>query len=144
YDILGFNSRLDEIQAAILRVKLKYLDKWTEKRRANAALYSELLKDIAEVTPPKEINGKHVFNQYTIRAKRRDDLCSHLKSKGIGSMIYYPLSLHVQKAYEYLGYKQGDFAGSEKAEKEVLSLPIFPELTEVEIKEVVSAIRSFY
>lgn len=144
YDILGFNSRLDEIQAAILRVKLKYLGKWTEKRRENAALYSELLKDIAEAKTPEEINGKHVFNQYTIRAKRRDDLFSHLKSKGIGAMIYYPLSLHSQKAYEYLGYKQGDFVESEKAEKEVISLPIFPELTEEEIKEVVSAIRSFY
>lgn len=144
YETLGFNSRLDELQAAILRVKLKYLDKWTSKRQKNAALYDALLKDVNGIESPRALNGKHVFHQYTIRAKARDKLFDFLKSKGIGCMVYYPKSLHLQKAYKSLGHKLGDFPESEKAQSEVLSLPIFPELTDEEVQEVAAAIKLFY
>lgn len=144
YDIIGFNSRLDEIQAAILRVKLKYLNRWSEARTKNAALYNELFKDSKKILPPyKDPKSKHVFNQYTIRVKDRDKLFSFLESKGIGRMVYYPLSLHLQKAFTFLGGKKGDFPESESAEAEVISLPIFPELKEEEIKEVGEAVKSF-
>ncbi len=143
YDMVGYNSRLDEIQAAVLRVKLKHLEIYMEARRKNAAIYDKMLAGI--VGTPKELDGaRHVYNQYTIRAGDRNKLHEFLRSKGIGSMIYYPLALHVQKVYETLGYKKGSFPNCEKAQDEVLSLPIFPELTEDQIREVASAIRDFY
>ena len=145
YDQIGFNSRLDAIQAAILLVRFKHLDEWTRKRRHNANLYHKCLKNINEITLPYELpNAVHVFNQFTIRIKDRDELFEFLKTKGVGSMVYYPLSLHLQKAFDYLGYKKGDFPEAECAQSEVLSLPIFPELTEAEIGEVCGAIKQFY
>ncbi len=145
YDVIGYNSRLDAIQAAILLVRFKYLDDWTRKRRHNANLYKKHFKDIKEIVCPFELSDSlHVYNQFTIRIKDRDALFEYLKTKGIGSMVYYPLSLHLQKAFAHLGYKKGDFPESEKAQNEVLSLPIFPELTEDEIFEACAAIKSFY
>lgn len=142
-EMIGFNSRLDEIQAAILRVKLKYLDEWTRLRQEKAALYDELLKDSSVKTPYVASGVRHVFNQYTIRTPKRDELNEWLKKKEIGTAIYYPVPFHLQKVFEYLGYKEGSLPEAEKAAKEVLSLPIYPELTEEQIKEVIEAITSF-
>lgn len=145
YDEVGYNSRLDEIQAAVLRVKLKYLDWWASQRQKNAAVYERGLANIIEVTRPfVHDNGKHVYNQYTVRAKNRNMLLEHLKSKGVGAAVYYPLSLHLHKAYAFLKYKFGSLPESEAAQEEVLSLPIFPELEEAQVNEVCSAINSFY
>jgi dTDP-4-amino-4,6-dideoxygalactose transaminase len=145
YDLVGYNSRLDELQAAILRVKLPHLSSWSEARRKNASHYCRFLKGIDEIRLPSEPDlARHVYNQFTIRVADRNQLFEFLKQRGIGAMVYYPLSLHLQKAFEKLGYKKGDFPESEKAQEEVLSLPIFPELAEPEIEEVCSAIRKYY
>ena len=145
YDMIGYNSRLDEIQAAILRVKLKYLVRWASDRRNNAAIYDKELAGISQViTPSAGAKQKHVYNQYTIRAKKRNTLQEFLKSKGIGAMIYYPISLHLHSVYATLGFKQGSLPASEDVQEEVLSLPIFPELKEGQIKEVCGAIKEFY
>jgi len=144
YDLIGYNSRLDEIQASVLRVKLGRIEEFTRLRRRNAGLYQNRLKDLSQITLPLEFLGsRHVFNQFTIRVVIRDDLFAFLKIKGVGSMVYYPLSLHLQKAFASLGYKFGDFPESEAAQNEVLSLPIYPELTKPEIEEVCSAIQEY-
>ena len=148
YDLIGFNSRLDTLQAAILSVKLKYLNDWTKLRRSKAALYNRLLTEVAGIESHfVEEFGNPSFNYYTIRLKEtklnRDELRKYLSSCGIQSMIYYPLSLHLQKAYIYLGYKQGDFPESELAQKEVLSLPMYPELSVEHIRRVVEGIKKF-
>src|SRR3989339_370640 len=145
YDYVGHNSRLDSIQAAILLIRFKYLEEWTNKRRENAKLYKELLKDIKEISLPKE-DPKifHVYNQFTIKVEARNELLDFLKSKNIGCAIYYPLSLHLQNAFKSLGFKNGDFPISEKTQESVISLPIFPELTREEIEEVVDGIKKFY
>jgi len=144
----GFNSRLDALQAAILRVKLKHLDQWNELRRSKAALYTRLLSQVDGIEPPYfEKNCKSSCNYYTIRLKdsrlKRDELRKHLESKGIQTMIYYPLSLHLQEVYKYLGHKLGDFPQSEQAQEQVLSLPMYPELSEEQIQEIVSEITRF-
>ena len=145
YDLIGYNSRLDELQAAIIRVKLPHLREYADARRRNANLYLEHLSGLDQIALPKETSGAfHVFNQFTLRAKQRDDLLGFLKSRSIGAMVYYPLSLHLQKAFAYLGHKLGDFPESEKAQAEVLSLPIYPELKEEELLEVCSAVKEFY
>lgn len=148
HQAVGINSRLDEIQAAVLRVKLKHLDGWTEKRVENARYYGSLLEKAGIagcVTPPRvEGHNVSVFNQYVIRARKRDGLRDYLKTSGVGSEIYYPLPLHLQRCFKYLGYKKGDFPVSEKAAKETLALPIYPELEKEEISYVVSAIAGFY
>ncbi len=116
-----------------------------EARRKNAALYRRHLRSVESVVLPSEpANFYHVYNQFTIRVPDRDQLFEFLKQRGIGAMVYYPLSLHLQKAFSRLGYKMGDFPESEKAQAEVLSLPIYPELTEPEIEEVCLAIRKYY
>jgi dTDP-4-amino-4,6-dideoxygalactose transaminase len=143
YDMVGFNSRLDEIQAAVLRIKLKHLEIWMEARRKNASLYGKLISGTVEM-PKEYANVRHVYNQYTVKAKDRNKLQEHLKAKGIGAMIYYPLALHLQNVYKNLGYKKGDLPNCEKVQDEVLSLPIFPELTETQITEVAGAIKEFY
>jgi len=140
--VIGFNSRLDELQAAVLKVKLKYLDKWTEKRQKVASIYESLLKDSLVKTSLTASSIRHVYNQYTIKTSNRDELFKWLKEKEIGAAIYYPAPFHLQDVFAYLGYKKGDFPEAEKAAKEVISLPIYPELTEEQIKEVVSAIDS--
>lgn len=145
YDLVGYNSRLDEVQAAVLRVKLKHLDRWAKAREKNAAVYNRELANVLEVERPFVGDGqRHAYNQYTIRAKNRNLLSEHLKAKGIGSMIYYPLSLHLHSAYAFLKYKFGSFPEAEAAQEEVLSLPVFPELEENHIKEVSQAINNFY
>jgi dTDP-4-amino-4,6-dideoxygalactose transaminase len=144
----GFNSRLDALQAAILGVKLKHLDAWNDMRRRNASLYSKLLTRIDGVEPPQSIDGtKPSCNYYTVRLRdariNRDNLRRHLESKGIQTAVYYPLSLHLQEVYRHLGHKAGDFPESEKAQEEVLSLPMYPELTELQIEEIAGHIREF-
>lgn len=145
YDIIGHNSRLDALQAAIIRVKLPHLDTFSHNRAKRAEIYRQNLSKINKIVlPPEHPKAKHVFNQYTIRVKERDALFGFLKDKGIGAMVYYPLSLHLQKAFAFLGYKPGDFPESEAAQDEVLSLPIFPELAKSEIEETCAAIKEFY
>jgi dTDP-4-amino-4,6-dideoxygalactose transaminase len=144
---IGYNSRLDTLQAAVLLAELPYLDDWNKKRGGNAELYSDLLKNIEEIDCPHVAKEhKHIFHQYTIRVKnnKRDELMNFLEKRGIGSKIYYPLPLHLQECFNYLSYKKGDFPISETAAEEVLSLPIFPELTNEEIKYVCDSIKSFF
>ena len=141
----GYNSRLDEIQAAILRVKLKKLNEWNNLRLRNASIYNELLKDVDEVITPFEAEyTKHVYHLYVIRTEKRDELQEYLKSNGIFTGLHYPIPLHLQKAYKYLGYNEGDFPVAEECSKQILSVPMFPELTREEIKEVVSEIKTFF
>lgn len=143
-EVLGFNSRLDTLQAAILSVKLKHLDSWNEARRQRAKRYNELLSGLPVITPYEAPDVYHVYHQYTIRTKERDALAAHLKERGISTMVYYPLPLHLQRVFADLGYGEGSFPESETASREVLSLPMYPELTEAEQQEVVRAIRGFY
>lgn len=145
HDLIGYNSRLDEIQAAVLRIKLRHLESYAEARRKNADFYYKNLKNIKQLVLPSEAeNTHHIYNQFTIKVSDRERLHEHLKSKGIGSMIYYPISLHQQNAFAPLGYKTGDFPQSEAIQNQVLSLPIYPEITEAELQEVCFAIRDFY
>jgi dTDP-4-amino-4,6-dideoxygalactose transaminase len=145
HDEVGYNSRLDALQAAVLAAKLPHLHHWSAGRRANAAYYSSALADVPEVrTPRVDPANESIYNQYTLRVDRRDDLQAHLKGRGIGSAIYYPLPLHLQPCFEYLGYRRGAFPEAERAAGEVLSLPIFPELTSSQLDEVAGAIRAFY
>ena len=137
----GYKSRLDALQAAILRAKLKYIDQWNERRRRNAALYNELLQKTKVITPYEAEYGGHIYNYYVIRSKDRDNLQSFLKSKGIDSAVYYPVPLHLQPVYSNLGYSKGDFSISEQVSNEVLALPMFPELTQDEIKYIVKNIE---
>ncbi len=141
----GFNSRLDALQASILRVKLKHLEKWSALRRSKALLYNRLLSQLDGIeTPFIEKDSKSSCNYYTIRVKdsrlKRGDLRKHLDSKGIQTMVYYPLSLHLQEVYKYLGHKLGDFPQSEQAQEQVLSLPMYPELSEEQIEQIVRVI----
>ncbi len=144
----GFNSRLDSLQAAVLRVKIKHLDDWISRRQQNAEIYYRLLSDIDGVEPPDTApDVSHIFNYYTIRLTdsrlNRDKLRLHLNAQGIATAIYYPLSLHLQEVYKPLGYKPGDLPESERAQEEVLSLPMYPELREEQIEEIASAIKAF-
>jgi dTDP-4-amino-4,6-dideoxygalactose transaminase len=145
HDEVGYNSRLDSLQAAVLRAKLRHLAKWSEKRRANAQYYNEAFADLERiVTPFVDPKNISIFNQYTIRAERRDELQAHLNARKIGNSIYYPLPLHLQPCFAYLGYKEGAFPESERAAKEVISLPVYPELSRSQLDEVVDTVRDFY
>jgi len=137
------NSRLDEVQAAVLRVKLKYLDQWNGERRKRALAYKRVLENTEVICPGEKEQARHVYHLFVIRAKRRNALRVFLKEKGIGTMIHYPTPIHFQKAYKELGYKKRDLPVTEKCSQEVLSLPLFPEITESEISEVTRQIRSF-
>ena len=140
----GWNSRLDEIQAAVLRVKLRHLPDWQNARRQNAARYTKLFSGVASVRTPIVPEGyEHVFHQYTIRSNRRDALHSFLNGQKIGSTIYYPVPLHLQPLYAGLGHKAGDFPNAEHVANEILSLPMYPELTGDKIERVVAAIADF-
>jgi dTDP-4-amino-4,6-dideoxygalactose transaminase len=143
-EIFGLNSRLDELQAAVLRVKLKYLDQWNEERRRKASIYSKLLKSVEIVCPIEKEPVRHVYHLYVIRAKKRDSLQASLKEHGIGTLIHYPVPIHLQKAYKELGYRRGDLPITERYAQEVLSLPFYPELTTEEMREVSTRIKSFY
>jgi dTDP-4-amino-4,6-dideoxygalactose transaminase len=148
HDSIGWNSRLDALQAAILSVKLRYLDEWTEARRANAALYKLLFerRPVAAVKLPvtAPYASRHVTNQFVIRCERRDELRHYLAQRGIGSEIYYPIPLHLQTCFEYLGYAAGSFPVSERLSKETLALPVHPELTREDVERVVDTIAEFY
>ena len=143
-EVLGFNSRLDELQAAILRVKLRHLNEWIEARQQRAHRYSELLSDSDVITPYEGSDVRHVYYLYTIRAPRRDELRDHLKQRGISTMVYYPLALHRQKLYRDRGYAKVSLPQSERAERQVLSLPMYAELSEEQVKAVVGTIMAFY
>ncbi|MGZ8456015.1 MAG: DegT/DnrJ/EryC1/StrS family aminotransferase [Gemmatirosa sp.] len=145
HEIVGYNSRLDALQAAVLRAKLPHLAGWSARRRENAAYYDAALADVTELhTPYVAPENESIYNQYTVRTERRDDLQAHLKTRGIGSSIYYPLPLHLQPCFAYLGYREGQCPEAERASREVLSLPIFPELTRAQLDEVIGAVRAFY
>jgi len=145
HDYIGYNSRLDTLQAAILRVKLKTTDAAIEARASHAAHYTERLSRLAQVRIPKIAEGnKGVYYVYNILVPKRDELATYLKEKGIGTSIYYPRPLHLQKCFAYLGYKEGDFPVAERICKEILALPMYPELRDDEVEYVCDAIESFY
>lgn len=144
HDIVGYNSRLDTLQAAILKAKLPYLSSWTTARRKNAARYDKLLAGTPVKTPVVAEERYHIYNQYTILVEKRDELMAHLQKKQIGCKVYYPVPFHLQPCFADLGYSEGDFPKAEEAGKGVLSLPIFGEMTEAEQDEVVAAIKEFY
>ena len=152
---IGGNFRLDELQAAVLNVKFNYLESWTKQRQENANNYEILfrragLQEKGDIIPPRAIyrgdgnSGFHIYNQYVIRAKRRDELQNHLKQRGIGTEIYYPIPFHIQECFSYLGYEEGSFPESESASKETLALPIYPGLNSDQQEYVVDSIRHFY
>lgn len=145
HELVGTNSRLDALQAAVLRAKLPFLEEWTEARRRNAALYREALADVSGIRLPEETPGnRHVYNQFTVRAERRDELRVHLQERKIGSGVYYPVPLHLQPCFAELGGREGDLPETERACREVLSLPVFPELGEERVHRVADEIRKFY
>ena len=145
YDLEGSTLRIDEVQAAILRVKLPHLEEWTENRRKAAAWYAEGLAGVPVVLPPTPPAGySQSYYVYTIRCEQRDQLQAYLKEKGIGSAVYYPVPLFKQPAYKHLGFKAEDYPQAEKAAQEVLSIPMFPEITEEQVQRVCETIREFY
>ena len=145
HEEIGTNSRLDTLQAAVLLAKVKHLRDWAERRRKQAAAYDAALGAIDGVTvPPVHDGNEHVYHQYTIRAARRDDLKKHVSASGIGCAVYYPTPLHLQPCFSEFGYREGDFPEAERASREVLSLPVYPELTQPQRESVVNAIRRFY
>lgn len=156
HKIIGGNFRLDTLQAAIVSVKLRHLDGWTKGRQANAERYNRLFQDAGLIEPdlkttavpgrvvlPKIQTARHIFNQYVIRVSRRDDLQSYLKQRGVATEVYYPVPMHLQECFAYLGYKSGDFPESERAAKDSLALPIYPELTDAQASYVVQCIADF-
>jgi dTDP-4-amino-4,6-dideoxygalactose transaminase len=145
HDYIGYNSRLDTLQAAILRLKLKTTRESITARARHAAHYTERLSRLSDVRIPKLVEGnKGVYYVYNILVSRRDELASYLKEKGIGTSIYYPRPLHLQKCFAYLGYKEGDFPVAERVCKEILALPMYPELRDDEVDYVCDAIAAFY
>ncbi|MCK4403462.1 MAG: DegT/DnrJ/EryC1/StrS family aminotransferase [candidate division Zixibacteria bacterium] len=141
HSIVGYNSRLDTIQAAILSVKLRYLDGWTEKRREHAKSYNTAFKDLDIITPKEEDFNYHIYHQYTIVVKNRDRLREVLKENQVGHDVYYPVPLHLQECYSSLGYKEGNLPMVERKAKEVISIPIYPELTAEEQNFVIQTIK---
>lgn len=144
HDEIGYNYRMEGIQGAVLGVKLKHLDAWTRERRRVAHRYNELLANTPLQLPHEAEYAQSAWHLYVVRHPRRDELKKHLEANHVGCALHYPLPLHLQKAYAHLGYKQGDFPVAEKAARECLSLPIFPELTEEQIQRVVSVIKDFF
>lgn len=145
HDLVGYNYRMSEFQAAVLNVKIKYIVNWTEMRRANAKKYNKLLDEIEQVITPAELESvRHVYHLYVVRVKNRDKLQVFLKENGIGTGLHYPIPLHLTQAYSHLGYKKGDFPVAEKLANEILSLPMYPELAEGQIEYVCEKIKTFY
>ena len=145
HDEVGTNSRLDSLQAAVLLAKLPHLASWSARRRDHAKYYDQGLNDVPGVrTPVVDPANEHIYHQYTVRVERRDELQAHLKAKGIGSAVYYPVPLHLQNCFAHLGYKRGRLPQAERACREVLSLPVFPELTHPQLDYVIETIRGFY
>jgi dTDP-4-amino-4,6-dideoxygalactose transaminase len=143
HSLVGYNSRLDALQAAALQVKLKYLDRWTAARQKHARVYDQQLDKLAVVTPHAEKYNRHIYNQYTIRLQNRDGLQLHLTEHGVGSALYYPLPLHLQECYRGLNEPEGSFPQSEKAALETISIPVYPELSQEQQEYVVEQIRDF-
>ena len=155
HKLIGGNFRLDTIQAAVLNVKLKYLDQWTRCRQDNADRYEMLFQQSGLVQKehvrlpeavyrPSGVKHYHIYNQFVLRVERRNDLMAHLKQKGIGTEVYYPVPFHLQECFRYLGYREGDFPESERAANETVAIPIYPELTPAQQAEVVDAVATFY
>ena len=145
HEQLGYKSRLDTLQAAVLDVKLKHLTNWNTKRRYAATLYKKLLSDVEQITLPQEMTyAYHVYHIYMIQAPNRNQLQKYLAKNGVATIIHYPTPIHLQKAYINLGYKEGDFPVAEKLAKNILSLPVFPEINPNEIEYISSKIRNFY
>lgn len=155
HKLIGGNFRLDTIQAAVLNVKLKYLDGWIKRRQENADRYQFLFQQSGLVQKERVrlpeaiyrgsgVTHYHIYNQFVLRVDRRNDLIAHLKAKGIGAEIYYPVPFHLQECFRYLGHKVGDFPESERAANETIAIPIYPELTTSQQAEVVESIASFY
>jgi dTDP-4-amino-4,6-dideoxygalactose transaminase len=152
HKVVGGNFRLDALQAAIITVKLKHLDGWTAGRQRNAQTYNQLFAkaDLPIILPkiatglPKIATGRHIFNQYVVRVPKRNELQAYLQKKGIGTEVYYPVPLHLQECFAYLGHKAGEFPESEKAANETIALPIFPELTQQQLEFVVASIHEFF
>lgn len=145
HQVIGYNQRMDGIQAGILTVKSKYIANWTKKRQQNANIYNRLLSNNANIVIPHiSDKAKPVFHLYVIQAKRRDDLQEYLKDNGISCGVHYPIPLHLQPALKYLGYKAGDFPITEEVSKNIISLPMYPELTEDQIITVCNTIDKFY
>jgi dTDP-4-amino-4,6-dideoxygalactose transaminase len=145
HDEVGTNSRLDTLQAAVLVAKLPHLAAWSARRREHAAHYAKVLTGVPEVSVPVvDPANEHIFHQYTVRAERRDALQAHLKKEGIGNAVYYPVPLHRQPCFAHLGYREGSLPVSERAAREVISLPIYPELTTAQLDRVNDVIRAFY
>jgi dTDP-4-amino-4,6-dideoxygalactose transaminase len=144
HDLIGLNGRPDEIQAVVLRAKLPHLDEWNKLRRQHAALYNALLKDTLVTTPVERSENRHIYHLYVVRLPNRDGLQTHLKEQGIFTGIHYPIPCHLQQAFAYLGFKPGDFPVTEGAVGQILSLPMFAELNEDQIRTVTDAVKDFY
>jgi dTDP-4-amino-4,6-dideoxygalactose transaminase len=147
HEWIGVNSRLDALQAAILRVKLRHLDSWTEGRQRNAAMYRQCMRDLnvpVTLPAPKSYHTRHIYNQFVICCNRRDELQAYLKNEGIGTEVYYPLPMHLQTCFAHLGYKAGDFPVSEQLAKESLAIPVYPELTADDITYVCRTMKDFF
>jgi dTDP-4-amino-4,6-dideoxygalactose transaminase len=145
HEEVGTNSRLDTLQAAVLLAKLPHLQRWTEARRRNAARYTSAFSGHPAICPPSaDPANDHIYHQYTIRVPQRDELQVHLKAKGIGHSIYYPLALHLQPCFAYLGYRRGSLPVTEAAMGSVISLPVYPEMTPEQQDAVIGAVQSFY
>jgi dTDP-4-amino-4,6-dideoxygalactose transaminase len=141
HSLVGYNSRLDTLQAAILSVKLRYLDGWTAKRREHVSAYNSAFEGLNLITPKEEGFNYHIYHQYTIAVKNREKLSTVLKENQIGHEVYYPVPLHLQKCYQSLGYKEGDLPVAERKAREVISLPVYPELTEEERNFVIEIVK---
>jgi dTDP-4-amino-4,6-dideoxygalactose transaminase len=146
--LIGGNFRIDELQAVVLNIKLPHLDEWTAARQRNAAFYDAALARAqfgdAVRTPHACAGVRHIYNQYVVRVRERDALRRHLQGGGVGTEIYYPVPLHLQQCFAYLGHQAGDYPQSERAAAETLALPIYPELTETQLQYVVDSIAAFY
>jgi dTDP-4-amino-4,6-dideoxygalactose transaminase len=144
HHFVGTNSRLDTVQAAVLLVKLAHLDSWAEGRRAVAARYDAAFAGTDVVAPPVDPNNAHVYHQYVIRVPRRDELKEHLAVRGVGHAVYYPIPLHQQACFASLGYTGGSMPVAEQACREVLALPVYPEMTDAQVEHVASSVLEFY
>ena len=143
HKFIAYNYRLEELQAAVLRIKLKHLDKWVEMKRRNALLYNEALEDCDAVIPIEKSYNKHVYYVYVIRAKKRQKMVEYLNSKGIQTAVHYPIPIHLQEAYSFLNCKKGSFPIAEKCAEEILSLPMYAELKQEEIDFVAKSVKEF-
>ena len=144
HELPPFNHRMDTLQAAILRVKLRYLEEWLDARRRHAALYTQLLEGSSVITPVETPGSTHVYHLYVIQTRRRDALQTYLREQGIGTAIHYPVPIHLQAFYADGGFRRGQFPVTERLCDEILSLPMFPEMTEEQVADVVSAMRTFF